>query len=117
MKKLFLWLLTLSWAILIFYLTSIPNLTVSPDTLTSLIISNGAHFLFFGIQAVLLKLAISNSYVLNPSFLPITLTSLYGVLDELHQINIPGRSADPMDWFLDTLGALVFVLIMRKYTK
>lgn len=105
------WILSLAWAILIFYLTSIPNLKVSEDTLISSILSNMGHFLFFGVQAVLLRFALASS----TSLMPVGLTSLYGILDELHQIKIPGRSADPVDWVLDTLGACVFVYLFRKY--
>ncbi len=34
--------------------------------------------------------------------------SIYGALDEVHQLATPSRSAlDPFDWMADTLGALV----------
>jgi VanZ family protein len=45
------------------------------------------------------------------------MTSLYGLLIELVQRGIPGRSADPVDWLLDTTGALVFLFVFRKYAK
>jgi len=118
MKKYFLWLLTISWAILIFYLTSIPDFKVAEDTLMSLLMSSGAHFGFFGVQAVLLYLSLPPKFLhLNAYFSATLATSLYGVIDELHQIGIPGRSADPVDWALDTLGALVFLWFMRKYLQ
>ena len=31
--------------------------------------------------------------------------SLYGVSDEFHQLFVPGRMCDPMDWLVDTAGA------------
>lgn len=118
MKKLFLWSLTLGWAILIFYLTSIPNLKISDNTWVSFVISNGSHFLFFGIQAILLFSALHTLYSIRYtpyiSAASIILTSLYGVLDELHQIYVPGRTADPMDWALDTLGAIIFLTVMTR---
>jgi hypothetical protein len=112
MRKVFLWIIVFAWAYLIFHLTSIPNFKVADNSLVSLIISSGGHFFFFGIQAVLLYFALPGQTVTA-----ITATSLYGLLDELHQINIPGRSADPIDWALDTLGAIIFLAIIKKYLK
>lgn len=69
--------------------------------------SNGGHFIFFGIQAVLLALNLSAVAALLTS-------SAYGAGIELIQRNIPGRSMDPIDWLLDTLGAITFLVIMNK---
>ena len=33
-------------------------------------------------------------------------TSGYGAFDELHQIFVPGRSAEMADWYADTAGAV-----------
>jgi len=33
--------------------------------------------------------------------------SVYGFTDELHQWFVPSRTADPLDWLADTLGALM----------
>lgn len=52
--------------------------------------------------------------------------SLYGALDEVHQLATPSRSAlDPFDWMADTLGALasaplaalIHAYAERKYRK
>lgn len=37
----------------------------------------------------------------------VALASAYGVTDEVHQLFVPNRSADPRDWVADTLGAAV----------
>ena len=50
--------------------------------------------------------------------LAIVIASAYGVTDEIHQIFVPMRSCDPLDWTVDTVaaaaGALVTFAILRK---
>jgi len=43
--------------------------------------------------------------------------SLYGMLDEVHQIFIPGRSAEFLDFLADACGALLGVLLMNYLVK
>lgn len=108
MKKYLLWLITFSWVILTLYLTTIPNFSPAPDTVFSWILSNGGHFFFFGFLAILLKL---DKLSTTCSLL---LSSIYGLLIEFIQLNIPGRSFDLKDWALDTLGAIAFLFILKK---
>ncbi len=118
MKKPFLWFLTFSWAYLIFYLTSIPSPKVTDNEIIGYLLSGGEHFFFFGIQAVLLFLSLPKKiFNLSVNFVAVTLTSLFGLWDELHQLRIVGRTADPIDWVLDTLGAIVFLTIVKKITN
>lgn len=46
---------------------------------------------------------------------------LYGAIDEIHQIYVPGRSADVDDWIADAAGALfavvVFIAVRNILTK
>ncbi len=107
----------LAWAFLIWYLTSLPDLTLAPNAFLANLFSSSAHLTFFGVQAVLLKLALSPGG--QQTTLPLALTSFYGIVIELNQTTIPGRSADPFDWLLDTLGAYVFLAILtaRKPRK
>jgi len=105
MQKIFWWVATISWAYLIFYLTTIPDFHPSSDTFVSWLLSNGGHFFFFGILALLIPLTYS---------LSLSLTSLYGLLIELAQRGIPGRSFSLVDFSLDTLGAVAFLFIYKK---
>ena len=115
MKKPFLWFLTFSWAYLIFYLTSIPSPKVTDNEIIGYLLSGGEHFFFFGIQAVLLFLSLPKKILnLSVTFVAVTLTSLFGLWDELHQLRIVGRTADPIDWVLDTFGAILFLVILNK---
>ena len=43
----------------------------------------------------------------------IIIASVYGIFDELHQLLIPGRSAEFLDWLADFFGAMTGVLIAR----
>ena len=38
--------------------------------------------------------------------------SLYGVLDEIHQYFVPGRTSDILDWLADTVGSGVSISVM-----
>lgn len=109
MKNYLRWVLVFVWAVLIWKLTTTPDFKVTQDTLLSLLISSGGHFIFFGIQGVLVFLALPSS------FLAVSASSIYGFIIELVQRGVPGRSADPMDWILDTLGAIIFLAIIKKY--
>lgn len=93
------------WGYLTWRLTTTPNLVIAPENWLNTITMMGGHFIFFGIQAVLLR-------PLTPYALP--LASLYGLLIEFVQLRVPGRSADPLDWILDTLGALTFLAILKR---
>ena len=42
----------------------------------------------------------------------IGIASLYGITDELHQIFVPMRACDPMDWVVDTCAAACAVLLI-----
>lgn len=112
MKKLIYWAMTIGWALLIWRLTTTPDFSVSDDTFVSFLISNGGHFIFFGILAVLLILSLPKRlYTLHATLFTV---SLYGLLIELVQRGIHGRSADPIDWLLDTLGAITFLAIINR---
>lgn len=50
-------------------------------------------------------------------WIPVLITSTYGIIDEIHQSFVPGRSCSIFDWIADTggaiLGALMFIAIPR----
>ncbi len=46
----------------------------------------------------------------------IAFCSLYGASDEWHQFYVPGRSSSVYDWVADTIGAMISVYCIGKYT-
>ncbi len=104
--------MTVVWAIVIWQLTTTAQIVVTEEYLLQNILMMGAHFTFFGIQAILLRFVVKDFSIFDIQY-SIVLTSLYGAIIEFRQLTVPGRSADPMDWILDTLGAVTFLVIMK----
>ena len=46
--------------------------------------------------------------------LAIVATAVFGLTDELHQLFVPNRHADPWDWLADTAGAIAATLSWTK---
>lgn len=72
---------------------------------------------YFGL-AILLNLTLiyqrkSRLFFDKASLVTIIICLFYGVVDELHQILIPGRFADTYDWIADSLGTLIGVLVLN----
>lgn len=111
--------LILYWIILL-TATSVPS-----DKLPKEIFEVGDKLLHFGAYLVLsvllcLTLIFQKKFVLlkkYPYYFTILFGSLYGALDELHQMFIPGRSAEFADWVADTLGTIGGVLIVYFVKK
>jgi VanZ family protein len=51
------------------------------------------------------------------TLITILICLIYGIIDELHQLVIPGRFADTFDWFADSSGTLVGVLVINFLIK
>lgn len=116
MKKYLVWIFPLGWAILIWRLTTTSQIIVTEEYLLQNILMMGAHFTFFGVQSILIYLSLPQFFVFS-SNVAVVLTSLYGAIVEFRQFSVPGRSADPMDWILDTLGAITFIFILKRLSK
>lgn len=74
-------------------------------------------FAYFGLS-ILLNLTLiyqrkSRFLFDKASLVAIIICLFYGVVDELHQILIPGRFADTYDWIADSLGTLIGVLVLN----
>lgn len=91
----------------ILILTSLPS-----DSLPSVSLGDKLeHFIAFYVLGFFLyyNFLIQNKYFLlkrYPLILAIAFSSLYGLFDELHQLLIPGRSAEFLDWVADFIGAV-----------
>jgi VanZ family protein len=104
--------LVLYW-MLILFLTSLPGSDLPKielsDKMEHLLAFSGLGFLLN------LSLRIQTKFVTVkkfPALFTIFIVSSYAALDELHQIFIPGRACDILDWSADTIGVLIGVAIM-----
>ena len=104
--------LIIYWIIL-FTLTSLPTgLAIETKDISDKFL----HFGAYGLLSVLLYLNLyfqDKIEVLNkfPATFTVLIASIYGLLDEIHQMFVPGRSAEFLDWLADFSGSLLAVLI------
>lgn len=84
------------------------------------VLSAIAHFCEYTVLGVLLCNALRNHMTLSRACIfAIVIASAYGITDEVHQLFVPGRMCDPLDWLVDTLGASLgsvatFLCLRRK---
>lgn len=110
-------LLALGWMALLFYLSSQPYLDVPS------LVPDQDKFLHFGAYGVLGALILGalrptpTGYGRAQALLASAVASLYGVSDEIHQLFVPGRDADVLDWLADTSGALVATLLLAWLSR
>jgi VanZ family protein len=75
------------------------------------------HFIAYFILAVLLNLTLiyqrkSRLLFEKAPIATVIICLFYGAVDELHQLLVPGRSAETLDWVADASGAFTGVLIV-----
>ncbi|TDB37002.1 MAG: VanZ family protein [Actinobacteria bacterium] len=97
------WTAVIAWAGVIFWFSSLTGSQV-PGRYGSF-----GHFGEYAIFGALILLALGAPDRLLPT---VALASAYGITDEVHQLFVSGRQADPVDWLVDTLGALAGALVL-----
>jgi VanZ family protein len=109
------WIPPLVWAATIFALSSFPGSTYPRTNVPQA--DKIVHFILYGTMGTLCARALLLRRKANPAppaartrllvlATAVALATLYGVSDELHQLLVPGRSADWRDALADAVGAL-----------
>ena len=75
------------------------------------------HFIAYFILAVLVNLTLiyqrkSRLIFEKAPIATVIICLFYGAVDELHQLLVPGRSAETLDWVADASGALFGIIIV-----
>jgi VanZ family protein len=99
-----------AWVALTLALTSIPN----PDFGSSFSVSDKfAHFCFYGVAGFLCALWRREAGRTRSGAIlyAVAFVALLGVLDEIHQRWIPGRSMEFFDWVADVSGGTAGSLV------
>jgi len=109
--------LIIYWIILL-SATSIPADSVPTTGVSDKI----EHFLAYFILSILLAstLFFQNKFtILKKYYLLSTLiiASVYGAIDELHQLLVPGRSCELLDWLSDIGGVMLGIIFVRTIIK
>ena len=83
------------------------------------VLSSIAHFCEYTVFGGLLANALRCHMPLRRACVAaMACASLYGMSDEFHQLFVPGRMCDPVDWMVDTAGATlgsgIFYAVQRK---
>lgn len=119
MKFFKLWLPVFLWCGVIFYFSSIPQLSTGWG-IWDLILRKAAHLTEYAILTFLFYRAIKGSF--NPVsfylvFWPSLLTVLYAVSDEFHQSFVLGRTASGLDLLIDSIGIIIFYIFIKSKTR
>ena len=109
--------LIIYWIIL-FTATSLPAANLPSVAISDKIKHFGA---FFGLSVLLsLTLLYQNKNLLFKNYFlaaSLVISSIYGLLDEIHQSFVPGRNSEFLDWVADSLGAAVGVFVVFYLLK
>ena len=108
-RRLLAWLPAVAWAAVIFSLSSRSRLP-GPDVVG---IDKVAHFGAYGLLGVLLCFAAERSRL--PLLVAGVLGVAYGATDEIHQMYVPGRSPDVLDWCADAAGVLAACILYTRW--
>ena len=109
----------LLWAAVILYIGGRSNVPTVDSTLP---LDKAAHFVMYGILGALATrgwVKTRNQAQAGVSVLWVLVLALgVGMLDELHQRRVPGRSPDVKDWLADAAGVVVAsTLVLRSAKK
>lgn len=105
--------LTFYW-ILLFTLTTMPTESIPAmgvnDKLEHTLAYFGLSFLLYLTLLFQRKSVMLKKYALLFTLL---IVALYGALDEFHQLLIPGRSCELLDFLADMLGGVLGIVLLR----
>jgi VanZ family protein len=106
------WLPVFVCAGVIFAFSSVPSLSTELGTWDT-ILRKLAHLAEYAVLGLLLDRALRRPHVV----VAVALAGLYAVTDEVHQRFVEGRHGSPVDVGIDTLGALLGVLLWRRVQR
>ncbi len=102
------WATVAAWMAIIFYFSSIPDLHSGLQPFWDFVLRKIAHGVEYGILACLVASAVrpANRVTTRAVLIGIVVASLYAMTDEYHQTFVLGRHGAPLDWLIDTCGAV-----------
>ena len=109
MRRLLAWLPAVAWALVIWNLSARSRLP-GPDGPG---LDKVAHFGAYAVLGALLSFAAERSRL--PVLAAAAIGVLYGASDEFHQMYVPGRSPDVLDWAADAAGVATACFLYTRW--
>ena len=108
--------LSIIWALVIYYFSSLPDLKSGLDSTLDLILRKGAHIFVYSILSYCL-LKIFDKDEKHYLLFAIVVSVFYAGSDELHQLSVSGRYGSPVDIAFDSGGVFLGVIFYRLFKK
>ena len=115
LKKFIEFVPALIWMVLIFYLSSIPNLKTDLETVYDMVLRKGAHMFEYFVLTLLLWYALRQfrMWQLTKFNLIFIVSFLYALSDEWHQSFVAARSGNIFDVGIDTIGIVIGLVVIK----
>jgi VanZ family protein len=102
------------WGMLIFYLSSQPDLASGFPPKYDFVLRKLAHMFVFGVLTYLIAGSLERDQ--RPYLLFVIIAALvYALIDEVHQSFIPGRYGTPRDILIDSIGVYFGVWFYKHF--
>jgi VanZ family protein len=109
-SRLMSWAPVVLWAVVIFALSSIPDLGTGLGPWDT-VLRKLAHTAEYAILGGLILRAVRSA----PAAM--LLASAYAITDEVHQAFVTGRHGSSLDWLIDTAGAVLGVAVAARRSQ
>ncbi len=141
-KKIITFILIVLWMILVFYLSNqvanessqlsggltrkileavhmLDGKTTEQQAIIETIVRKLAHFFLYIVGGILILLHINLYKIIDKRKILTSwiIGTAYAITDELHQLFVPGRSGEIRDVFIDSLGVITGIIIIRLIFK
>ncbi len=113
------WGALIVWMGLIFFLSNQPTLPGPHNGWLDLILKKSAHAAAYAVLMILWHQALQTLGLRGAKNLIVALflTLLYAISDEWHQTFIPGRHGQLADVLVDLSGALLALILIRRFNR
>lgn len=118
MSKAVFWTPVIIWAGVIFLFSTLVVVKSPEFNLLDFIIKKSAHFVEYGILALLFYRALVNTADFSKKkagILALLFVVFYGISDEYHQSFTPGREPTVRDVAIDSFGGVTAIVLLWKY--
>ena len=106
------WLPLLLWMSAIFFVSAQPSADIPDAGQWDLLVKKGAHFVAYGILAVLAFRVVNRGK--RPFLTAFLISVLYAMSDEYHQTFVAGRNGTMVDVLIDASGAAFALWLLAQ---